>query len=524
MYNYFKDLKIRQKLLEAKKEEEKQKKLKEIHDKDLMKYTSNYENRIINFIYQMAEKPIKLRDNPKSFLTTREKLLIEESDKILFPKRFNLKKKYKNKETINSYENKKDKNNINSITNKSDSINEKNKRIILNNNYIKSLSFEKKKKIENYENDYNYYYNIIQPHMKYTPRSDLERIYNDLGHIPNNLNVNSKKIVDTQLNKMGFKPKVETNKNFPEDIIDLNKDYYEDLIKENKNKIRKRRERKKFDLYNLKKNNKVDNSKAKDLYPELYHKTYFNAVENYSLFKNTCFLPNQSYFKSNSNSFNNNSLNKNTSKIKLKLKNPRSEKTEIEDYNYNSYDNFNLTNNNEKNNNKNKNFDFSDVIKLYNDINKEKEKEIEDKEEINSFDSLNNIDIFIKGINKNKTISSNNEKKKLNMLKKLAFEKKKKKIFSPLINENKKEDLKENEEEDEEDILIKKTEEKYKIDGIEYRKSDLENLSKAIMNKCKFTRKKYRMSDSDFSKSGNGKLMFTNGLTLSQFKKKFHFN
>ena len=110
------------------------------------------------------------------------------------------------------------------------------------------------------------------------------------------------------------------------------------------------------------------------------------------------------------------------------------------------------------------------------------------------------------------------------MLKKLAFEKKKKKIFSPLINENKKEDLKENEEEDEEDILIKKTEEKYKIDGIEYRKSDLENLSKAIMNKCKFTRKKYRMSDSDFSKSGNGKLMFTNGLTLSQFKKKFHFN
>ena len=28
----------------------------------------------------------------------------------------------------------------------------------------------------------------------------------------------------------------------------------------------------------------------------------------------------------------------------------------------------------------------------------------------------------------------------------------------------------------------------------------------------------------DFSKSGNGKLMFTNGLTLSQFKKKFHFN
>ena len=495
MYNYFKDLKIRQKLLEAKKEEEKQKKLKEIHDKDLMKYTSNYENRIINFIYQMAEKPIKLRDNPKSFLTTREKLLIEESDKILFPKRFNLKKKYKNKETINSYENKKDKNNINSITNK-------------------------------YENDYNYYYNIIQPHMKYTPRSDLERIYNDLGHIPNNLNVNSKKIVDTQLNKMGFKPKVETNKNFPEDIIDLNKDYYEDLIKENKNKIRKRRERKKFDLYNLKKNNKVDNSKAKDLYPELYHKTYFNAVENYSLFKNTCFLPNQSYFKSNSNSFNNNSLNKNTSKIKLKLKNPRSEKTEIEDYNYNSYDNFNLTNNNEKNNNKNKNFDFSDVIKLYNDINKEKEKEkeIEDKEEINSFDSLNNIDIFIKGINKNKTILSNNEKKKLNMLKKLAFEKKKKKIFSPLINENKKEDLKENEEEDEEDILIKKTEEKYKIDGIEYRKSDLENLSKAIMNKCKFTRKKYRMSDSDFSKSGNGKLMFTNGLTLSQFKKKFHFN
>ena len=41
----------------------------------------------------------------------------------------------------------------------------------------------------------------------------------------------------------------------------------------------------------IKKLSRPDNSNAKILHLDLYNKTYFNAVENYSLFKNSCFLP-----------------------------------------------------------------------------------------------------------------------------------------------------------------------------------------------------------------------------------------
>ena len=39
------------------------------------------------------------------------------------------------------------------------------------------------------------------------------------------------------------------------------------------------------------------------------------------------------------------------------------------------------------------------------------------------------------------------------------------------------------------------------------------------MESCNVSKKKYRDSDSEYSHSGNGKLMFTNGLTLKEFEK-----
>ena len=44
---------------------------------------------------------------------------------------------------------------------------------------------------------------------------------------------------------------------------------------------------------------------------------------------------------------------------------------------------------------------------------------------------------------------------------------------------------------DNEEIGIKKTEEKITVDGIEYSKNDMESLSKVVMKKCNFFRKKY---------------------------------
>ena len=148
--------------------------------------------------------------------------------------------------------------------------------------------------------------------------------------------------------------------------------------------------------------------------------------------------------------------------------------------------------------------------------------------------SLDNIDLFTQGLRENRHKLTKKEKVNFDIIKSMAFEKKKKRNYIPVQLESKTEVPKvsnfndfmiDDEDNDNmEDFSMKKNEEKIKVDGVEYSKNDLENLSKAIMNKCKFTRKKYRSSDSNFSKTGRGKLMFTNGLTVGEFEKKYHIN
>jgi hypothetical protein len=48
---------------------------------------------------------------------------------------------------------------------------------------------------------------------------------------------------------------------------------------------------------------------------------------------------------------------------------------------------------------------------------------------------------------------------------------------------------------------------------------DLKEMCNNILKKYGFIKKIYRESDAIYSKEGNGKLMFTNGLTVSQFSK-----
>ena len=47
---------------------------------------SKYENRIKNFVFQMAEKPIVVKKVKEKLFTNREALLAETSDKILSKK------------------------------------------------------------------------------------------------------------------------------------------------------------------------------------------------------------------------------------------------------------------------------------------------------------------------------------------------------------------------------------------------------------------------------------------------------
>ena len=551
MYNYYTDLKIKKKQLEEQKEEERKKRRKKLHDKKMKEYTRNYENRIKNFIYNMAEKPIHLRENPKPFSTTREEFLTEESDKILFHKGFIFNLYQTDKERVNAYQNEREKYEeyMNSLVNHPHPLPKRNN-IPQTNNIDYTQSFSQDKININANNNINYndnnntnendnfnsFLKITQPQMRFKPRSDLERIYNVLQeNQPNNLGTlgyRSKKVIEKQLHKMGFKAKIEEQGKSPEDIIEDNKfKSIEELINENRKDIidkeKKKNEKKKFDVISKVKKKRVDNSNAKALYPDLYNKTYFNAVENYSLFKNSCFLPkkfNNTIIPNKINQFNRTSQNVHHKKMPKIIddKNLRRKKTENDIFSdENSYNNYSKIN-------------ASSPGDLVNFLNNCRNPTI--KEE-NLIKSLDNVDLFTQGLRENRHKLTKKEKINFDIIKSMAFEKKKKRNYMSLqfesktevpklnVNENLNNIIDEDDNDDNdgmEDYTMKKTEEKIKIDGIEYSKNDLENLSKAIMNKCKYTRKKYRSSDSEFSKPGKGKLMFTGGLTIEEFEKKYH--
>ena len=132
---------------------------------------SKYENRIKNFVFQMAEKPIVVKKVKEKLFTNREALLAETSDKILSKKGF----------VFTSY--KTDKERIKEHLEREARINNSNKYATYNTE--SSNMFQSK-------------FNLIQPSMRFKPRTDLERVYDtlkqreviDTGRINKHLNRN----------------------------------------------------------------------------------------------------------------------------------------------------------------------------------------------------------------------------------------------------------------------------------------------------------------------------------------------
>ena len=52
------------------------------------KLLKGYENRIKDFLYKMAEKPIIIKKNDEMHMTTRQELYASSSNKILYKKGF----------------------------------------------------------------------------------------------------------------------------------------------------------------------------------------------------------------------------------------------------------------------------------------------------------------------------------------------------------------------------------------------------------------------------------------------------
>ena len=493
----------------------------------MTKLVNNYEKRINDFVLKMAEKPIIIKKQKDKYSTSRQEFYAITSNKILYKKGFQFKSYKSDRERINEFL--KGKESVDKYLEKIARIKKRNEKI-------------NKKKNEP---------KLIQPSMRFTARTDLERVYDVLKN--REILYEEEKIIKKQLAKMGFasyyldddddfsdyEEENENNPNnknikyeFLSDEERYKKELHNKIIQQRKNMINKR----KF-LLDVDRNKKIDNSNAKSLRGELYQKTHFKTMENLSLFKTSTI--NHNIFKrwkiedeekqqnikiKNLNDYNNifnESMVSNFPKLNKFYGNKISLKKKI-----NSYDK--LISQNNKINIDTKN---NDDIYYYNNLktifeNKDDHKhkkhtKINIKRQFNLFGNkkiLEELDItkeiansnpllfnlnFSNLKNDNSTIPSNIDK--LNILKKIAFETNNEVSDESSSNNgyirNDFEELKKDE-----DIII---------DGKTFKKNETYKIADKVLKKCHYNENKHKYN------SNEGGLMFTNGLTIKEFEAKY---
>ena len=478
----------------------------------MRKLIINYENRISNFVLKMAEKPIIVKKNHDKYLTTREELYANTSNKILDKKGFIFKSYKTDRERIDEFLNHK-----------------KNIEI-----YINSLPKKHKKKTP--ENI------LIQPSMRFKARTELERIYDSIKDREGKSK--EEKMVQNQLLKMGFvsqnveeytdnsdeeeeeteNEKIKTERGSQVDIKkNLNKynDFLGNIESEEKrkkslhNKILKERKdmiHKRKILLSLNMNKHIDSNQAKHLREELHQKLHFKAMENLSMFKTSTM--NHNLFKT---------WSQQDIKKQKKIKNNKNiyyanitngfyplKKHRKKNFSLNNI--LNSRNNNALLNSKGsvKNF----LTERENEINFVGNKKLLQNLQITKDIASSNPLLYnlnfrnIKNLNKNSHLS----KEKLESLKKLAF----------INNDNK--GLNDEEDSDKSENNLGKYEyedlkrqENIIIGGEQFKKNETDKIADKLLTTCNWNENKVKYK----GYFGKGKLMFTSGLTLREFEEKY---
>ena len=525
MFNYYINEKLTKNLKEIEKEKEKQK-LNEIKRRSksrkdiystffiflekMQKLVSKYENRMREFVLKMAEKPVMVKKSKDKFYTTRQEFLSLTSNKILDKKGFQFKSYKSDKERINEFL--------------------KGKESL--DRYLEKISIEKKRKekIKKKRNEPK----LIQPSMRFTARTDFERVYDILKN--RQVLYEEEKIIKSQLAKMGFtsqniedneedeeseriieKEIISNKKN--ENLTDeeiFQKERHNKIIQQRKNMINKR----KF-LLNIEqdKDKKLENNKMKYLSGNLYPRTYFKTMENLTMFRTSTI--NHNVFKkwkkedekkqqnikiNNVNRYNNNYFHGLISSYFPKIeRNPEFKKISSFDEknnNINNYDNLrniavdDIFMNNKKItlNERQKQFNFVGNKKIL--------------EELEITKDIANTNPLLFNLNFNNTKNDNTITPKiedqLSVLKMMAFEKNDKlddSFTRNLFEKNDFDDFKK------EDNII--------IDGKEYKKSETYKIADKVLKKCNYNENKVKYN------SNEGGLMFTNGLTINDFEAKY---
>ena len=540
-------------------------------------FIHNYVKRVKKFINKLNDDPNYLSNYNSLFLPSNNiNNTVKEdnnSQSYFNPKRFCFSTFETDRMKAEKYD--KQQKNLKELLDKNFPIknnNKENKSLSPKNNFYQNFNINSKILKINGKSENN---KMLQPRLRFKPRNDMERLLDeikDLRLYHGNVDyLNTLKRYIIKMQKLEFNNeikkinKLKKNKNFQEKEIipyneknnqnNYNKDYKKNIINEyinfnEKNKLifknifNQKENKLKKDIKLLEKiindesnnelssDNDIDNltqnelvriinkeekfimskkkediikaflSAMKSLYKEYDIKTYFNCMKNFSLWKSSCFLDNKLIKRRNKNnsktnsqskfefSKNSNSYKENCSNKKDNLKNPS--KTFYKKLNvFKNKSNININSNPLKlvpllNDYKNNFYKLNPIIG-----NKYKENKTKDE---------------------NKEIIFNDDKNKFNIIKKIAFEKDFKGYNFSSNNST------ENYESYKKQFSLKKINDKGNEKNKVYTRDIGETCNK-ILKKFGFIKKKYRESDASYSKGGNGKLMFTNGLTVSEFSK-----
>ena len=367
--------------------------------------------------------------------------------------------------------------------------------------------------------------------MRFKARTDFERVLEQLHGNKESFNREKNKI-KKQLQKINgdlsdfsdnsdyeeYLPKKKNeddkNDNINDDEELRKKNLHNKIIQDRKAMLKKR----KFLVMGL--NRRIDNSQARYIRGDLHNKTHFKAMENLTMFKTSTMDHN--IFKQWSKEDINNQKNLRETKINFyttitngfkkndnlflngfnnTLANFKSQNTSLK-FNQNNETSLHTTPKKIISKNKNmKNFNLFGNKKILNDL--EITKEIAKSNPLLFNINFNSIKTDINNIQ-----ASNDE---MDNLKRLAFE----------IPEN---DENNDDSKDFQNLNYKneaydefKKEENIFIDGQEFKKSETDKIADKILKKINYNEKKKKIN----SKLGQGKLMFTGGLTLNQFELKY---
>ena len=157
-----------------------------------------------------------------------------------------------------------------------------------------------------------------------------------------------------------------------------------------------------------------------------------------------------------------------------------------------------INNNNYKisRNNNNPFYDIGSTEDLVKIINNSKNNNSKEDRLIKSLES---IDLFTKKIKEPKQKITKKQKTDIELLREIAFQKTNEIDFNKAsVHFKNNSDLNQYNNEQFNEFIIKKNDDKIKIDGKEYDRNDYEHLSNIVMQKCNYGHKKYKKLDNIF--------------------------